>query len=144
MAEKMKPIRITKESELKKWFMKNYWGLGYSKIIRKDIGEFPDFIMLKDNKEVKVELETLSSNFLFHNHDINKVDEVVCIKKDVHIDVPIIELTQLEYHNRIKRISATIDGKTDELLDDLIKDGEYRNKSHVIEEAIKLLWGEEK
>jgi len=39
-----------------------------------------------------------------------------------------------------KRISATIDGKTDELLNNLIKDGEYRNKSHAIEKAIKLLW----
>jgi Arc/MetJ-type ribon-helix-helix transcriptional regulator len=38
-----------------------------------------------------------------------------------------------------KRISATIDEKTEKLLNSLLKDGNYRNKSHVIETAIKLL-----
>jgi len=38
-----------------------------------------------------------------------------------------------------KRISATIDDKTDKILDSLLKDGNYRNKSHVIEKAIQLL-----
>lgn len=37
------------------------------------------------------------------------------------------------------RISATIDDKTDKILDYLVKDKGYRNKSHAIEEAIKLL-----
>jgi len=37
------------------------------------------------------------------------------------------------------RISATIDEKTDKLLDSLLKAGKYRNKSHIIEEAIKIL-----
>ena len=38
-----------------------------------------------------------------------------------------------------KRISATIENETFKLLDKLIKKGHYRNKSHVIEEAIKSL-----
>jgi len=38
-----------------------------------------------------------------------------------------------------KRISATIDEKTEKLLNSLLKDGNYRNKSHVIEKAIGLL-----
>ncbi len=38
-----------------------------------------------------------------------------------------------------KRISATIDEKTEKLLNSLLKDENYRNKSHVIETAIKLL-----
>ena len=36
------------------------------------------------------------------------------------------------------RISATIDEKTDRILDNLLKEGNYRNKSHLIEEAIKI------
>ena len=36
-----------------------------------------------------------------------------------------------------KRISATIDPETDNLLERILKNGNYRNKSHVIEEAIK-------
>jgi len=37
------------------------------------------------------------------------------------------------------RISATIDEKTEKILDSLLKDGDYRNKSHIIEKAIELL-----
>jgi Arc/MetJ-type ribon-helix-helix transcriptional regulator len=36
-----------------------------------------------------------------------------------------------------KRISATIDEKTEKELELILKEGFYRNKSHVIEEAIK-------
>lgn len=38
-----------------------------------------------------------------------------------------------------KRVSATIDEKTLKILNSLIKDGTFRNKSHVIEKAIELL-----
>ena len=37
------------------------------------------------------------------------------------------------------RISATIDEKTEKILDSLLKERNYRNKSHVIEKAIELL-----
>ncbi len=36
-----------------------------------------------------------------------------------------------------KRISATIDEETEKILESLLKKGAFRNKSHVIEEAIK-------
>ena len=42
------------------------------------------------------------------------------------------------------RISATIDSDTDKFLDELIKRGNYRNKSHVVETAIKSFWAREK
>ena len=38
-----------------------------------------------------------------------------------------------------ERISATVDEETIKLIDEEMKKGKYRNKSHVIEEAIKLL-----
>ncbi len=38
-----------------------------------------------------------------------------------------------------KRVSATIDPDTDRILDSLLEEGKYRNKSHIIEDAIKLL-----
>jgi Arc/MetJ-type ribon-helix-helix transcriptional regulator len=37
------------------------------------------------------------------------------------------------------RISATIDPETKKILDDLMKKGNYRNYSHIIEDAIKVL-----
>jgi Arc/MetJ-type ribon-helix-helix transcriptional regulator len=36
-----------------------------------------------------------------------------------------------------KRISATIDGKTEKIIEEILKEGKFRNKSHIIEEAIK-------
>jgi len=38
-----------------------------------------------------------------------------------------------------KRISATIDPETERILDDIMKKSNYRNYSHAIEDAIKLL-----
>ncbi len=38
-----------------------------------------------------------------------------------------------------ERVSISFDKKTIKILEDLIESGEYRNKSHVVENAIKLL-----
>jgi len=38
-----------------------------------------------------------------------------------------------------ERVSATIDKETREILDSLLKSRRYRNMSHIIEDAIKLL-----
>ncbi len=136
--------KIKSEFEFSKWFKKNFKKLGYFKILKKDFGKFPDFLMLKIGKKVRVELETLSSNFILHNHDIRKVDEVVCIKKDVNLKVPIIEVKELNYVGGKDRVSATVDEKTANYVKLLLKLGKYRNKSHIIEEAIKLLREKEK
>jgi len=37
------------------------------------------------------------------------------------------------------RISATIDNNTERMINSLLKEGKFRNRSHVIERAIKLL-----
>ena len=37
------------------------------------------------------------------------------------------------------RVSATIDDETLKIINKILKQGNYRNKSHVIEDAIKLL-----
>ena len=37
------------------------------------------------------------------------------------------------------RISVTIEKEANRFLKSLLKEGKYRNKSHIIEEAIKLL-----
>jgi len=38
-----------------------------------------------------------------------------------------------------ERISATIDKKTVKIIEEILKQGRYRNKSHIIEDSIKLL-----
>ena len=131
--------KIKSEFEFSKWFKKNFKKLGYSKIMKKNFGKFPDFIMLKKGKEVRVELETLSSNFILHRHDKNKVDEVVCIEEDIQLKIPTLEVKGLKYIGGKDRVSATIDEETMNFVRVLLKKGKYRNKSHIIEEAIKLL-----
>lgn len=42
------------------------------------------------------------------------------------------------------RISATVEKSTEKKLDEFLKKSRYRNKSHVIEEAIERLIKEEK
>ena len=136
-------IEVKNESEMRDWFEKNYKTLGYSKIVRHDGGIFPDFLMEKEGKQIGVELETISSNFVLHKHDITKVDEIVCIEKDIELGLPIIIIKELKFSPRIRRISATVDPSTVKLLETLIKNGKYRNKSHVIETAIEKLAEEE-
>ncbi len=38
-----------------------------------------------------------------------------------------------------ERISATVDESTLKIISKILDEGKYRNKSHIIEEAIKLL-----
>ena len=37
------------------------------------------------------------------------------------------------------RVSATIDKETEKIIEVLVQEGKFRNKSHVIEDAVKLL-----
>ena len=96
MKDKKKEV-IKNESEMKKWFIKNYKKLGYSGIARKDVGQCPDFIMVKNGQKLGVELETVASNFLLHKHDLNKVDEIICVVRDVNLDKPVIKINELKF-----------------------------------------------
>jgi hypothetical protein len=135
---------ISSEKQLKEWFIGNYKKIGYNKIERGDIGVFPDFVMVRNKKKIRVELETLSSHFILHKHKRSEVDEVVCIKKDIEIGIPTIEIEHLKYKSRLIRLSATIEKETNELIRKLVETGIYRNKSHVIETAIRRLNNEKK
>ena len=143
MADK---ITVKSELEMKKWFENNFNKLGYDKIIKKDGGDFPDFRMLRKGKEIGVELETKSSHFVLHKHDVKKVDEVVCIDRDLELGIPIIKIKELVYHPRIERVCVTIDDKLVMKIREILEnsDGQYRNRSHFIEKAIKKFVEENK
>ncbi len=130
---------VHNEKEFSDWFEKNYKKINYEKILKNNKGKYPDFVMQKKGKKILVELETLSSNFILHKHNPKKVDEVLCIKEDIKLNVKTIIIKDLKYKSKIVRISATVDESTINIIKDLSKKGKYRNKSHIIEEAIKLL-----
>ncbi|MBU2104716.1 MAG: hypothetical protein KKF67_03000 [Nanoarchaeota archaeon] len=89
-------IRIKNESDFKNWFKKNYKKIGFSKIIKSSTKSCPDFIMLEGNKEVKVELEIKTSNFLMHNHSSNNVDKVICVIEDIKLEIPTIKIDNIK------------------------------------------------
>lgn len=103
---------IKNESELKKWVIDNYEKLGYSGIKRKDIGECPDLILLRNGEEVKIELETVASNFLSHKHPFDKVDEIICIVKDMDLEKPVTSIDELEFKgNSNVKVTLSIDNQ---------------------------------
>lgn len=89
-------IKIRDEIDLQNWFKKNHMKLGIEKILKCDSKGCPDFIVLENGKKVKIEFEIKSSNFILHGHKRSEVDKVICIKKDVELDIPIIELRGFE------------------------------------------------
>ncbi len=91
-------IKIKDELDFHRWFKKNYNKLGFTKI-KSYNKKFPDFIMLEGDKEVKVELEVLSSNFILHKHNPKKVDKVICINQDVKLKVPTIIVDNIRLTN---------------------------------------------
>ena len=52
--------------------------------------------MTMDNKEVKVELETLSSHFIQHNNNPKHTDFVICLIKDKELPVTTIAVSMFE------------------------------------------------
>ena len=134
---------IYKESEFKMGFEKNYKRFGYSKILRKDIGIFPDFIMLKNDKQVRVELETRVSNFIIHGHSIKDVDDVLCIEKDINLNTNVIQVDDLTFVPK-ERITITIDKELLKWLDLNIEERIFANRSHGFEFLIKKSMKEDK
>ena len=106
----MKEVIIKNEKQFADWFKENYKKLGYSKIIRGDISRCPDFVMVRNGKEVRVELETVSSNFLAHKHDLNKVDEILCLVKDVELGKPVKEIKQLTFEGN-RKVTLSIESE---------------------------------
>lgn len=101
---------IKNEKQFAEWFRGNYKKLGFSKMIRGDISRCPDFIMLRDGKEIGIELETVASNFLAHKHQLDKVDEIICLVKDVELGKPVKEVKGLKFEGNIK-VTLSIDSK---------------------------------
>ena len=93
---KTENIILAYEYEIISWIKENYKELGYEKIIKCDTRGFPDFIMEKDGKEIRVEVEIYSKSFLKHKHDINQVDEILCIVDDAKLLVKTIEIKDLK------------------------------------------------
>lgn len=90
------------EREIVSWIKDHYKELGYEEIIKAEERGFPDFIMLKDGKNIRVEVEIYASYFLKHKHNPKEVDEVLCIVNDTKLPIKTTEIKQLKLWYRLK------------------------------------------
>jgi len=91
------------EFPLKQWFFENYQALGFTEIIgeyeygfleKKEEMKFrgrPDFLVLKDEKWLRLEVESFSSKF---NHSRDYADLVLCYDNDHDLGIPTISLKE--------------------------------------------------
>ena len=83
------------EDQVIVWVRTNFKELGYDAILDTNTQSTPDFVMLKNSKKTKVEVETHSGHFFSHNHKAEDVDEVLCVVIDKKLPVKTIMLNQL-------------------------------------------------
>jgi hypothetical protein len=115
----MKKI-VKSEKELVGWFKKNFKSLGYDEILKENKNTFPDFIMSRNGRKIRVEIELRTSHFILHKHSPKKVDEVVCIDDDTNLDKKTIVVDGLEYEpKKAKRVSIVLDDEQLKILNSL-------------------------
>jgi len=80
------------EKQYHNWMESNYKLFGFDSLVKSNKTKFPDLILKKNDKIIRVELEIHSSNFILHKHKKEETDLVICIIKDKKIGVPILEI----------------------------------------------------
>lgn len=84
--------KFLNEEEFHRWVEENYFYFGFDSVIRSSKTRYPDMVVMKNGKQLRVEIETYSSNFLRHQHDPSKTDMVICLVNDVELPVKTIEI----------------------------------------------------
>lgn len=120
--------KVKSEEEVCNWFEDNFKQLGYDSIIERNKRSFPDYVMVKNGEKVKVEIETVLSHFNYHKHNLDDVDDVVCIKKDTDLPLNVICLNDVfsfrdrtsimvdkEFKNKFKRAFLEYKSEQDKL-----------------------------
>jgi len=88
-------------------------------------------------------LETLSSHFLYHRHDSEKCDMIICLEKDEEIpNVKIVEINQFNYESYTEGkigVSISIDEEVyDRFLEKVFED-KGRTHGGAISETVQEL-----
>lgn len=103
--------KFSNEYDFHEWFKYNFRLLGFDDVIKDGHKSFPDFILKKGEKQVRIELEIYSSNFIRHKHNPKDVDLVICLLKDKELPINTVELGLFEFDNQKGNVSATIPKK---------------------------------
>ncbi len=84
------------EYEVVRWIRNNYKMLGYDKILSENKDKVPDFIMIKNNRKLRVEVEIYSNSFIKHKHNPKDVDEVLCVIDNCKLPIKTSTIKQLK------------------------------------------------
>lgn len=90
----MGTIKFTPSNEMntREWFAVNLNKFDYN--IVKSQTAYPDYILEDGNgQQIKAEIEYLSGNFIWHRHDPNNCDLVICWLHTVELPLPVLELS---------------------------------------------------
>lgn len=110
------------ESDFNKWFSKFYFLCGFDKIKQRRPIKYPDYIMLKDGFEIRVELESLSGNFILHKHNPSDADLVICLKINKPLPLPVIEIPSFTYNSNWNIENLKIDRHAHEIVQEVQKE----------------------
>lgn len=89
--------KFSDERTFHKWVGNNFHLFGFDSLLESNYHKSPDLVMTKNGKKIKVEVETLSSNFILHKHDPNEIDLVICLIKNKELPVKTIEIEPFEF-----------------------------------------------
>lgn len=73
-------LRFKNERDFSNWFEENLSIFEFESIKQKNINSYPDYVLINNKgKEVRAELEFMSSNFIKHKHDSKGVDIIISV-----------------------------------------------------------------
>ena len=57
-------------------------------------------------------LQWQNLQFVLHKHNISKIDMVVCLVEDINLGIPIIQVKELIFKPKYRRVTLSLDDKT--------------------------------
>jgi len=85
------------EMQTREWFTSHIAESKYDLLLSQ--GAFPDYVLGdSDGKEYRVEVEYKSANFIYHGHDPQKCDFVLCWIHNIALPLKVLELSTGKWH----------------------------------------------
>jgi len=88
-------LRFKNKRDFSKWFEENLSIFEFESIKKKNTNSYPDYVLINNKgKEVRVELEFMSNNFITHKHDPKGVDVIISVYTTTNeiLGVPVLSL----------------------------------------------------
>lgn len=88
------------------WFEKNHEILGFEDLKVDPKGGSTDYIASRDDDEIKVSLQTLSSDFVKLGREPSQIDLLICLFEDEELSVETLEITDFDFGSNLSLVST--------------------------------------